>query len=291
MAGYNSDQGSDPRNEDTIAVRQSAAFRRPAHRKEFAASFNHASELRDVPLFLAEQRQGAADEGFDRLPRTRRIRWQRIAMSSAIAATAALVVATLIPADVTRAAFTHAKSSLAGVTLEQPTTPALNPLEEPVTAASTVAKRAEAETTKSQPLATTSVDETDALTPSRARIEAAWRSALRANVPSEAPAQNEVGQIPARHIDAAELAAMLERAKGMVGIGDIAAARLLLERAANAGEAHAALLLAQTYDSEVLGAPNLRSVTADSNAARRWYEKAVKLGSADAKSRLSSLQK
>ena len=41
----------------------------------------------------------------------------------------------------------------------------------------------------------------------------------------------------ARRIDPDELAALLKRAKGLLAIGDITSARLLLERAADAQEA------------------------------------------------------
>ena len=52
-----------------------------------------------------------------------------------------------------------------------------------------------------------------------------------------------------------ELAALLKRAKSLLAIGDITSARLLLERAADAQEAEAALMLAGTYDPQVLGTP------------------------------------
>ena len=73
-------------------------------------------------------------------------------------------------------------------------------------------------------------------------------------------------------------------------VGDIAAARLLLERAANAQDATAAFVLAQTYDPAVLGTKDTRSITADAAAARDWYRKAEQLGSAEAKQRLTQLQ-
>jgi hypothetical protein len=95
---------------------------------------------------------------------------------------------------------------------------------------------------------------------------------------------------PARRIDPDELAALLKRAKSLLAIGDITSARLLLERAADAQEAEAALMLAGTYDPLVLGSQDLRSVTPDPAAARVWYEKASQLGSADAKRRLGQLQ-
>jgi TPR repeat protein len=96
---------------------------------------------------------------------------------------------------------------------------------------------------------------------------------------------------PARRLDADELAALMKRAKGLIAIGDIASARLLLERAADAQEASAALLLAQTYDPAVLGAQDTRSITPDPAAARIWYQKAAQLGSSDATQRLAQMQK
>src|SRR6202011_2740482 len=84
---------------------------------------------------------------------------------------------------------------------------------------------------------------------------------------------------PARRIDADEVAALLKRARSLIAIGDSAPARLLLERAADAQEASAALLLAQTYDPAVLGTPDARSITPDPAMARSWYEKAARFGS------------
>ena len=103
-----------------------------------------------------------------------------------------------------------------------------------------------------------------------------------------APVTREVA--PARRIDPDELAALLKRAKSLLSIGDIISARLLLERAADAQEAEAALMLAGTYDPQVLGSQDLRSVTPDLAVARSWYQKAAQLGSADARRRLGQLQ-
>jgi TPR repeat protein len=64
---------------------------------------------------------------------------------------------------------------------------------------------------------------------------------------------------------------------------------LLLERAANAQDATAALLLAQTYDPAVLGTRDTRSVNADADAARDWYQRAAALGSSEAEQRLALL--
>ena len=95
---------------------------------------------------------------------------------------------------------------------------------------------------------------------------------------------------PARRLDPDELASLLKRAKGLLAIGDISSARLLLERAADAQEASAALMLARTYDPAVLGTPDARSVTPDPAQARIWYRKAAEFGSQDAQQRLAQMQ-
>ena len=51
-------------------------------------------------------------------------------------------------------------------------------------------------------------------------------------------------------------------------MGDIASARLLLERAAEAQDASAAYLLAQTYDPAVLGNQDIRNIAPDPAKAR-----------------------
>jgi hypothetical protein len=155
--------------------------------------------------------------------------------------------------------------------------------------------------------------------PTRDEIAAAYQSALKGKVAVPEPVARDAGRevaavvpaapvvaavapavrepvpatreaAPARRIDPDELEALLKRAKGLLAIGDITSARLLLERAADAQEAEAALMLAGTYDPQVLGSQDLRSVSPDPAAARVWYQKAAQLGSADAKRRLSQLQ-
>jgi hypothetical protein len=95
---------------------------------------------------------------------------------------------------------------------------------------------------------------------------------------------------PVRRIAADELATLMTRGKALLASGDIPPARLLLERAAEAGEASAALMLAQTYDPTVLGTQDIRNITPDPALARSWYQRAAQLGSADAQRRLTQLQ-
>ena len=95
---------------------------------------------------------------------------------------------------------------------------------------------------------------------------------------------------PSKTLDAETLGALMTRARSMLKLGDIAAARLLLERAANAQDATAAFLLAQTYDPAVLGVRDTRSITPDPVMARDWYRKAASFGSAAAQQRLTQFQ-
>lgn len=153
--------------------------------------------------------------------------------------------------------------------------------------------------------------------PSRDEIAAAYQTALKGKVAVPEPvareASREVAAVtpaapvvavapavrepvpvtreaaPVRRIDPDELAVLLKRAKSLLAIGDITSARLLLERAADAQEPEAALMLAGTYDPQVLGSQDLRSVAPDPDAARDWYQKAAQMGSADAKRRLGQL--
>ena len=48
------------------------------------------------------------------------------------------------------------------------------------------------------------------------------------------------------------MAALLARGRAFLSTGDVAAARLVLRRAANAGNAQAALALGSSYDPNVL---------------------------------------
>jgi hypothetical protein len=131
--------------------------------------------------------------------------------------------------------------------------------------------------------------------PSRDEIAAAYQAAIKSQVvareaPPIAPSIAPAAAPPARHLDPDELAALLKRAKSLLAIGDIMSARLLLERAADAQEADAALMLAQTYDLEVLGTRDARSITPDPEKARIWYRKAAELGSQHAQQRLAQMQ-
>ena len=92
-----------------------------------------------------------------------------------------------------------------------------------------------------------------------------------------------------RQLDREEIAVLLKIGKDLIASGDIAAARLTLKRAADAGDAEAALALASTYDPYVLRELKAYGFKADAAMARAWYEKAKDLGSPVAPRRLEML--
>src|SRR6185369_17771670 len=73
---------------------------------------------------------------------------------------------------------------------------------------------------------------------------------------------------PVRALDPAEVAMLTKRSEELIGQGDIAAARLMLTRAAEAGDARAALALGATYDSDMLRKLGVIGVAADAAQAR-----------------------
>jgi TPR repeat protein len=261
-----------------------------------------------VPLFLSDYDDDRYRDGPDytfgkQKPSLRTFRMSRI-VAGVFALAAAAGGAALLTMDSTRSALVNTKASLAGVAPvsiavtppeaapQQPRVAAVSPVtpEAPATAAAAPAPEVQA-ARRSQPGALASAS------PSRDEITAAYQSAIKNRVVAlepavrEAPATAPLPAAPAaRRIDADELAALLKRAKGLLAIGDITAARLLLERAADAQEAEAALMLAGTYDPQVLGVQDMRSITPDPAMARAWYQKAAQLGSADARRRLSQSQ-
>ena len=92
-----------------------------------------------------------------------------------------------------------------------------------------------------------------------------------------------------RALDRDELAGLVKRGQALLAEGDIASARLLLRRAAEAGDANAALMLAGTYDRAELARLKVIGVAPDHAQAKLWYTKAVEHGSAEAVRRLQQL--
>jgi hypothetical protein len=242
-----------------------------------------------VPLFLSGSDEEVRSSKFGRPRKT----GSRLLKTSAFAIAA--LIATFVAVKNPFTVFANATASLIGAAdnIRSAQAPAAPPRQAATAAvASTPAMVAgPALATASAPL------------PSRDEIAVALRTAHQNQGPAEiqqqpaaaaatatATAPAAIAPPAARRIDSEELANLMTRAKSLLASGDISPARLLLERAAEAQEASAALMLAQTYDPTVLGTQDIRNITPDPAMARHWYQRAAQLGSADAQRRLSQLQ-
>jgi TPR repeat protein len=242
----------------------------------FARSTNDDRFVHDdpAPLFLSSQIEQSRAPGRGK-NRDRVVFSSLTLKASALVALAAVIVFSVLSVENPLAVFANTKASLLGLTVGL------------------------SNANSSTPAIQTAVDiRTSPVTlreaPTRDEIAAAFRAAQQsqpeirfAPPPPPAPQPDEP---PIRRLSADELAVLMKRAKSLIAVGDIAPARLLLERAADAQEASAALLLAQTYDPAVLGTQDMRSITPDPATARSWYEKAARFGSLDAQQRLAQMQ-
>lgn len=247
-----------------------------------------------VPLFLSDDLDEPELQNYVPARRRRRkgvVTASRI-FAGCLAVVSAAIIASLFSADATRALIVNAKASLAAVSWGQSGTA---PSSQPAASQPSVAKAAPAPAVQlaaAEPQAAISAPAPSkpALAPSRAEISTALKTAHQTQSPVEISQPPVATAPPARKIDPDTLAGMMKRARSLLAVGDIAEARLLLERAAEAQEASAAFLLGQTYDPAILGASDARSLAPDPAMARNWYQKAAQLGSADAQQRLAQMQ-
>jgi TPR repeat protein len=119
---------------------------------------------------------------------------------------------------------------------------------------------------------------------SQSAAATAHADAGRESVQPESVGQNAVAPVASAkssqvHLDAPEIASLMNRGTEFVANGNIGAARLMFKLAAEAGEATAAFALAETYDPSVLEKLGAKGVTPDVALAQQWYEKARALGS------------
>ncbi|HLN08990.1 MAG TPA: hypothetical protein VK281_08530 [Xanthobacteraceae bacterium] len=136
------------------------------------------------------------------------------------------------------------------------------------------------------PLAAGPVDRGDdqALAPGMAQNPAVIAAAA-----APAPPPAEAAELTYRKLDRADISLLRKRGEEFLANGDVAAARLMLRRAAEAADARSALLLATTYDPIALDEMRIRGAFADPAMARTWYERAKAFGSPDAPHRLELL--
>jgi hypothetical protein len=99
----------------------------------------------------------------------------------------------------------------------------------------------------------------------------------------------QVDQRPVLQLDADEIEMLVKRGKDFLANGDIASARLLLRRAADAGSAEGAFAFGSTFDPLVIAQLGAIGAATDAAQARRWYQRAAELGSRAASQRLAGL--
>jgi hypothetical protein len=129
-----------------------------------------------------------------------------------------------------------------------------------------------------------------AVAPTREEITTAYQSALQSGAPRAAVvAEPMIPGDSIHHLNPNELDSSLKRGDALIASGDLAAARLVLRRAAAAGDARAAMTLAETYDPAILEKLGVHGVVPDLAMARGWYEKAKQFGATEATQRLELL--
>ena len=93
----------------------------------------------------------------------------------------------------------------------------------------------------------------------------------------------------ATELDKETIALFIKRGEQFIDAGDFASARVVLRRAAEAGDQKAALAMAGTYDPAALKRLGVKGMAPDPERARYWYQKARSLGSPEAPNLLKQL--
>src|SRR6266480_395931 len=273
-----------------------------------------------VPLFLSDY-DGEPDPSEYLAPlRARRRSLSTRILAGVLAAAAVAALFAMFSADVTHDIIVNAKASIAAA-LPAPYA-AAKPDSAQLTAGDAQLRNPKDAARLSAPASQTPGVRnvtTVAVAPTREEITTAYQSALQGRAPAAAapaaaapaapapvaaapPAAAPVAAPPPapvpelmipgdaiHHLDPNEIAASLRRGDDLIASGDLAAARLVLRRAANAGDAQAAMTLAGTYDPVILEKLGVHGFVPDVAMARVWYEKAKKFGSTEAPQRLELL--
>ena len=264
-----------------------------------------------VPAFLSDY-DGEPDpsEYVTPLRKDRRRSVSARILAGVLATAAAAILFAMFSSDATRAIIVNAKDSISA---SLPAYAALPPDPAQLTARDTQLRNPNDAARLSAPANQTSgvrAVTTAAVAPTPEEITTAYQSAMpdgraaaaappaqrrrprRAPVAALPPAPVPEPMIAGdaiHRLDPNEIASSLRRADALIASGDLAAARLVLRRAANAGDARAAMTLAGTYDPAILEKLGVHGFVPDVAMARAWYEKAKKFGSAEAPQRLELL--
>lgn len=255
---------------------------------------------RSVPLFLTDP-DGEPDpqEFITPLRRGRLASFSSRILMAVLAASAAAMLFAWFSSDAMRGVVANAKASIAA--LVPPPSAAAQPesasltrgdlqLKDPASADAQVRQQVAQDTTQAAAAPAVPQMDASAPAPTSAPIIVASASPTHEQI-SDAHQSALQGQVPqqVRKIGPDELASLVQSAKHLLRLGNIAAARLMLKRAAAARDPTAALMLARTYDPKVLDPENVPSFKPQPAKARAWYKKAAEFGSADAQRVLAGL--
>ena len=109
----------------------------------------------------------------------------------------------------------------------------------------------------------------------------AVRGPRRDRINSTAPTDGTAASV--EPLDGEQAALLMQRGRDLLKAGDVTNARLLFQALADRGNAEAALALAITFDQRVAATLNALGMVADDAKARAWYQRAMELGSSEAK--------
>ena len=250
------------------------------------------SEPRDAdhdslsPLFLSDgQDEPFPDEFIVPLRKSRTSVSTRI-LAAVCAAAAVAVLFAWFSSDAVQDVFND-KASMAGIFPTPATTAQANPApvsrsvgKDPTRLSEPVNRTAGTSDESTPYLAKANV------APSREDMKSAYQNGLQAREPVATAIEPSAPSVQVLHrLDANEIAASRKRAEALIASGDISAARLVLRRPADDGDAQAAIALAGTYDPTVLEKLGVHGIVPDIVMARAWYEKASKFGATAATQR------
>lgn len=111
-----------------------------------------------------------------------------------------------------------------------------------------------------------------------------------AEAPAPAPGMDgRSARQDASSLPLGETEKLYRRGQALIGVGDFAAARLLLSRASEAGHAGAIFALASTYDPNVLAKVKVKGLVGEPEKAKELYARALAEGLQDARVRMAAL--
>jgi hypothetical protein len=273
---------------DVDAFEENAADQRAAPYDLRRSARTDPYRENSVPLFLSDP-DGEPDssEYITPLRKKRKASLSSRILAGVCAAAAVVVLVALFSSDAARDTVVNVKASMAAV-LPAPSSAAPS---DPKQLIALVRQKDAARLSGPENQAPSVRGVTTAsVAPAREEINIAYQSALQGRAP--APAAVAEFTTPAEaihHLDPDVIASLLRRADALIASGDVAAARLALRRAADAGDPRAAMALGETYDPALLEKLSVHGIAPDVAMARSWYERAKKFGSAEAPQRLEML--